>query len=126
VAWQLAGSVAAVAFLIVLAWRLGFSGAPELADEAQARSLAEEVPGGFDPVAVALDRSRRAALLRDASGHIVLVAPAGAHFVARRLEQGTKATCEDGRLIVSASCTSASLDLGRQAGDWAEAIARLE
>lgn len=124
-AWQLAGSAAAVAFLIVLAWKLGFSGRPELADQAHARALADEVPGGFEAVAVALDRTRCAALLRDASGRIVLIAPAGAHFVVRRLGPGSKAACEGGRLTVSGSGVSASLDLGREAGDWAEAIAGL-
>jgi hypothetical protein len=124
-AWQLAGSAAAVAVLVVLAWRLGFSGSPELAGEAHARSLAEEVPGGFEAIAVGLDQSRRAALLRDASGGIVLIAPAGAHFVARRLGRGSKAVREDGRLTVSGSGASARLDLGQEADDWAKAIARL-
>jgi hypothetical protein len=126
VAWQLAGSAAAVAFLIVLAWKLGLAASPQLVDEAHARSLADDVPGGFDAVVVALDQSRRAALLRDATDGIVLIAPAGAHFVARRLGPGSRAACEGSRLIVSGSGASASLDLGQEAGDWAEAIGRLE
>jgi hypothetical protein len=32
--WQFAGSLAAVAALVVLSWKLGFSGPPELLDEA--------------------------------------------------------------------------------------------
>lgn len=125
-AWQLAGSAAAVAFLVVLAWKLGHAAPPELADETHARLLAEEVPGGFDAIAVALDRSRGAALLRDAAGRIVLIAPAGAHFVARRLGPGSRAACEGSRLIVSGGGAAASLDLGGEAADWADAIGRLE
>lgn len=124
--WQLAGSVAAVIILIVLAWKLGFAGPPELEDEAQARALADEVPGGFDAVAVALDRSRNAALARDAAGKVVLVAPAGAHFVARLLGPDTKVTHENGSLGLSGQGLVVRLDLGPDADDWAEAIARLE
>lgn len=124
-ALQFAGSLAAVYFLIVLAWWLGFRGAPQLVDEAHARSLAHEVPGGFDAVAVALDRSGHAALLRDAAGRIALVAPAGAHFVAQLLAPGTTVTRKLQRLKVSAHKVSVSLDLGQAADDWADAITAL-
>lgn len=124
-AWQFAGSLAAVAFLVLLAWRLGFTGIPRLEDEAHARTLALDVPGGFEAVAVTLDRSGHAALLRDAAGRIVLVAPAGAHFIARLLAPGTAVTREGERLTVSAQRVSATLDLGRVADDWAEAITAL-
>ena len=123
-AWQFAGSLAAVAFLVVLASRLGFTGSPRLADEAQARSLAQTVPGGFDAVAVALDQSARAALLRDAAGRIVLVAPSGAHYVARLLAPGTNAIRDGESLIVSARGFATSLDV-ESADDWVRAIAAL-
>ena len=123
-AWQFAGSLAAVAFLVLLAWRLGFAGSPRLEDEAHARSLAQEVPGGFDAVAVALDQSARAALLRDAAGRIVLVAPSGAHYVARLLAPGTTAIRDGESLAVSARGFATNLNL-ESAGDWVRAIAAL-
>lgn len=125
-AWQFAGSLAAVAFLIVLAWRLGFAGAPLLDDEEHARGLAHETSGGFEAIAVTLDSSRHAALLRDAAGRIVLVAPAGAHFVARLLGPGTRVTREGGRLTLNVTGAPTSLELGAQADDWADAIAALQ
>jgi len=124
-AWQFAGSLVAVAFLVILAWRLGFDGAPQLEGEAHARSFAHDVPGGFDPVDIAMDRSGHAALLRDAAGRLVLVAPAGAHFVARPLPPDTTVASEAGRLVVSASGVSVSLELGQAADDWEQAIAAL-
>jgi hypothetical protein len=125
VAWQFAGSFAAVLFLIGLAWRFGFRGKPQLEDEGRARSLAQAVSGGFDAVAVALDRSGHAALLRDAAGRIVLVAPSGAHFVARVLPAGTTVTREGELLGVSVQGGSVSLDLGQAADDWANTITAL-
>lgn len=124
--WQLAGSVAAVALLVMLAWRWGFTGLPELRGEGEARQLADEVPGGFTAVALSLDRSRHGALLRDAAGRIVLVSPAGAHFTARLLGPDFKATRSDGELTLHGRGVSVRLDLGREAKDWEEAIARLE
>jgi len=124
VAWQFAGSLAAVVFLIILAWRLGFKGAPRLDDEAHARSLAHEVPGGFDATTAALDRLSHAALLSDAAGRIVLVAPCGAHFVARLLAPDTTVMHDGERLSVRTGGLSASLHL-EAASDWAEAIAAL-
>jgi hypothetical protein len=124
--WQFAGSVAAIAVLVLLASRLGFAGRPELLDEEEARSFAAEIPGGFDAVAVGLDRARNAALLRDGAGRVVLVTPVGAHFVARLLGPEF-ATSRDGhRLVLRDGRSTATLDLGPDADAWAEAIARQE
>jgi hypothetical protein len=124
--WQFAGSVAAIAALVLLVSRLGFAGRPELLDEEEARSLAAEIPGGFDAVAVGLDRARNAALLRDGAGRVVLVTPVGAHFVARLLGSEVALSREGHRLMLRDGRSTATLDLGADAGDWARAIARQE
>ncbi len=126
VAWQFAGSLAAVAVMVALAWRFGFSGAPKLADEAEARAIAEGLHGGFAATHVALDRQGHGALLRDASGRIALVHPHGAHFVAVLLDRPVPAGARDGSLEVFYSRRSVELDLGpAAAADWAAALDRL-
>ena len=124
--WQFAGSVAAIAALVLLASRLGFAGRPELLDEGEARSLAAEIPGGFDAVAVGLDRARNAALLRDDGGRVVLVTPVGAHFVARLLGPEVALSREGHRLVLRDGRRTATLDLGSDADAWTRAIARQE
>jgi hypothetical protein len=124
--WQFAASLAAVAGLVILARRLGFSGRPEPLDEEQARTLAAEVPGGFDAVRVTLDRAGTAALLHDAGGRIVLVVPAGAHFIVRLLSPTVRADAADGRLTVHDGSLAAALDLGVETEDWAMMLGALE
>jgi hypothetical protein len=118
--------MAAIAALVLLASRLGFAGRPDLLDEGEARSLAAEIPGGCDAVAVGLDRARDAALLRDGAGRVVLVTPIGAHFVARLLGPEVALTFEGHRLVLRDGRSTATLDLGSDADDWARAIARQE
>ena len=124
-AWQFAGSLAAVAILVFLAWKWGFAGHPELLDESEARALADEVPGGFVAKAITLDASRHAALLRDEAGRVVLLAPAGAHFIARLLGPGIEVARDGGELTLRGRDLSIRLELGPHADDWAKAIARL-
>jgi hypothetical protein len=125
VAWQFAGSLAAVGLLVLLSWKWGFAGPPELRGEEEARALADEMPGGFTPIALSLDRARHGALLRDEAGRVVLVAPAGAHFVARLLRPGIKVDLDEGELVLRGRGISARLDFGPEAADWAKAIERL-
>ena len=125
-AWQFAGSLAAVSLMIVLAWRLGFSGLPEIADEAEAVAVADGLHGGFRAVETLLDHGRHAALLRDASGRIAIVYPHGAHFVARLLDSSARAHREGETLIVTAAGRTTKLELdAAKATDWAAAIDRL-
>lgn len=66
--WQFAVSLLAVAMMIGMAWKFGFSGQPQLEDEREASRLAASVYGGFVPVAVGIDAERHSALLRDRLG----------------------------------------------------------
>ena len=122
---QFAASLAAVSALVWLAWKLGFSGPPQLEDEHEARLIAREASGGFAPVAVALDKARAGALLQDAGGRVVLLAPCGAHFVAHLLGFEASARASEGRLEVRDGRLRAVLELGSAAEDWAAAIARV-
>ena len=123
--WQFAGSLVAVVALVLLAAKFGFSGRPALIDEDEARLLASEVPGGFEAERIALDRSRCGALLSDGAGRIVLVAPCGAHFVARLLGPGAQIDAVDGRLTVRDAALAATLELGDETDDWAKLLAAL-
>ena len=125
-AWQFAGSLAAVAIMVALAWRLGFAGSPELSDESEAGAVADGLHGGFRAVEIGFDHSRHAALLRDASGRIAIVHPHGAHFVARLLDSSARAHCQGETLVVTAAGRATKVELGAaKAADWAAAIDRL-
>lgn len=88
---QFAGSLAAVLLLVFLAWRLRLGGEPEIADEAEARELADNALCGFEAAEIALDRAGRGALLRDDNGRIMVLAPHGNHFIHRLLDARTAA-----------------------------------
>jgi len=66
-------------------------------DESHARMLADEAIYGFEAQQIALDRSGRAALLRDRAGRVILVKVHGAQFAGRLLGPRSSATIwEDG------------------------------
>lgn len=88
---QFAGSLAAVAFLVLMARRLRLGGEPEIADESEARELADNALCGFEATEIALDRKGRGALLRDGRGRIMLLAPHGSRFIARLLNSHASA-----------------------------------
>jgi hypothetical protein len=115
------GSLIAVLFLAWLSARLGLGGEPHIRDEGHALELAEEAHCGFIPTDVALDRDGAAALLRDATGRMLLLRRHGAHFAARLLAPETHVWLEHGRLVVAPSDRrfgSATLDLGEAAPRW--------
>lgn len=58
-----AASLAGVALLVALAWGLGFRGRPRLADEGEARAVADLALYGFRADAVTLDADNRGATL---------------------------------------------------------------
>ena len=75
-----AASVAAIALLVGLAWLLGFRTTPRLADEAEARALADAALYGFAADAVRLDDDRRGATL-DGGGRRVRIDALGDRWV---------------------------------------------
>ena len=116
------GSLAGVALLILAAWLLRLGRGARIADEAEARELADNALLGFDAQDVGLDAKGRGALLRDASGQILLLAPHGAHFVARLIDPSIGATRQGTRIVV----LGIPLELGPAAGAWAERLSVLD
>ncbi|WEK45638.1 MAG: hypothetical protein P0Y56_11420 [Candidatus Andeanibacterium colombiense] len=109
------GSLAGVALLVLAAWVLRLGGGARIADEAEARELANHAMLGFDAREVALDAKGRGALLRDGGGQILLLAPHGAHFVARQVDPALQAVRRGNRITL----LGIPLDLGAQAEAWA-------
>lgn len=125
---QLAGSLAAVLFLVFVAWRLRLGGEARIADEAEARELADNAVCGFDAEAIALDQSGHGALVRDAAGRIMLLAPHGNRFVGRLLDGKAQAKLEGTRLVVVTGerrLAPVSLDLA-DAPAWCRAVEALD
>jgi hypothetical protein len=121
---QFAGSIAAVLLLVVVAWRLRLGGEARIADEAEARVLADDTLCGFEAESVALDRAGRGALLRDAAGRIMLLSVHGNRFVGRVLDARSRTRLEGDRLTITvgeARLASAMLELA-DAPAWCRAI----
>jgi hypothetical protein len=96
---QFLGSLGAILALAGFARWLRLGPAPRLADEAAARRAADAAVSGYEPVAIALDRDGRGALLRDAAGRLLLLRPHGSHFAGRILT-GSAAARTDGEALV--------------------------
>ncbi|WP_421839767.1 hypothetical protein [Novosphingobium sp.] len=128
IALQAIGSLAAVLLVFVIVRALGMGSDVRIADEAEARALAEEARCGFDPVDVALDRARIGALLRNAAGEVMLIRRHGARFAGRLLSSHVGARLDRGFITLSTDDPhfgSITLDLGDQAQIWAASLRRL-
>lgn len=128
IALQAIGSLIAVLLVFALVRALGMGSDVRIADEAEARALAEEARCGFDPVEIALDRARIGALLRNAAGDVMLIRRHGARFAARVLSSHAGARLDRGFLTLSTDDPhfgSITLDLGDQAQVWAASLRRL-
>jgi hypothetical protein len=127
-ALQAIGSLIAVLLIFILVRALGMGSDVRIADEAEARALAEEAQCGFDPVEVALDRARIGALLRNSKGEVMLIRRHGARFAARVLSTHAGARLDRGFLTLSTDDPhfgSITLDLGERAQIWAASLRRL-
>lgn len=128
IAAQALGSLIAVLLVFALVRALGMGSDVRIADEAEARALAEEARCGFDPVEVALDRARIGALLRNSAGEVMLIRRHGARFAARVLSSHAGARLDRGFLTLSTEDPhfgSITLDLGERAQVWAASLRRL-
>ncbi len=125
---QFAGSLAAVLLLVALAWRLRLGGDARIADEDEARELADNASCGFEADQIALDRAGRGALLRDATARIMLLSPHGNRFVGRMLDARARTQIDGDRLTISvgeARLPPATLELIDAPG-WCRAIEGLD
>lgn len=128
IALQAIGSLIAVLLVFAVVRALGMGSDVRIADEAEARALAEEARCGFDPVDVALDRARIGALLRNSAGEVMLIRRHGARFAARVLSSHAGARLDRGFLTLSTEDPhfgSITLDLGDRAQVWAASLRRL-
>lgn len=124
-----AGSFAAIAVLVLFSIVLGLGRTPSIPDEGAARILVEEACCGFAATEVAIDADGRGALALNASGQIALIAPHGAHFSVRLLGREATARLEGNCLTIrvgEAAFPAIMLDLGEQAGAWANRIDELD
>lgn len=128
IAVQAVGSLIAVLLIFMVVRAFGMGSDVRIADEAEARALAEEARCGFDAVDVALDRARIGALLRNNAGEVMLIRRHGARFAARVLSSHAGARLDRGFLTLSTDDPhfgSITLDLGERAQIWAASLRRL-
>lgn len=92
-------SLAAVAILTVIAWRLGFRGQPKL-DAAMARQEAAAVSPGFRPSDVLMSADGRSALVYGEAGGIALVHGLGDGWIVRAISASALAVLPCGTLHI--------------------------
>jgi hypothetical protein len=126
---QLAGSIIAILFLAWLArfWQLG--GDVRIRTDEQARSIADEIICGFDPVDIAIDRAGIGALMRDAKGRHLLVRRHGAQWAGRLLDNHNETRLDQNFLTVGTgekTFGTVTLNLGERAQYWAAGLRHLQ
>lgn len=97
---QFAGSLLAILLLAWLARALRLGTTPVLHDDDEVRRHANQAVDGFDPVEIARDRDGHGAILRNASGILLLLKQHGAHFAGRIITPVMAASAQDDTLIV--------------------------
>lgn len=125
---QLGASIVAILALAWFARWLGMGGDVRIRDEAHARELAGQAVYGFEPVAVALDRARIGALLRDADGRQMLLRRHGAMWVGRLLDGKVEARLDQDFLTIGTgekTFGTVTLQLGDAAQVWAAGLRHL-
>jgi hypothetical protein len=123
------GSLAAVALLVFVGSRLDLGGDVRLRSEDEARALADSAICGFSATAVGLDRAGIGALLRDASGRVLLIRRHGARFAARLLDSHAHVRLDRNFLTIGTGETTfgqVTLDLGGEAQVWAGSLRHLK
>lgn len=126
---KLAGSIIAILFLAWLArhWQLG--GDVRIRSEEQARSIADDIICGFDPIDIAIDKAGIGALMRDAKGRHLLVRSHGASWAGRLLDNHSETRLDQNFLTVSTgerTFGTVTLNLGERAQYWAAGLRHLQ
>ncbi|MCB2067997.1 MAG: hypothetical protein KDE15_15310 [Erythrobacter sp.] len=116
--WQFAGSLLGVLALVWLTWRLGFRQPPRLSSVEEARELLRMTPGGFEPVAIALDQQALSAIGRDDLGRLVVLVPHGSRFVARPVDGRARIKRHGETLVLDYDNRQQAIVLGPSAADW--------
>ena len=125
---QFAGSLAAILALSWLVWKLDLGGDERIRDVEHARRLADEQLHGYEPTEIAVDRSGYGAIMRDATGRVMVLRRHGAHFAGRLLTGHSTCRLDQRQLTIGADDKrfgTVTLDLGDRAGHWAASLRRL-
>ncbi len=128
IAIQLGGSLIAILLLALVARQLGLGGDVRIRTTDEARRLAREAIFDFEAADVGLDRAGIGALLRDATGRVMLLRRHGAHFAARLLTSHEGIRLDRNFLVISTgerAFGTVTLDLREDAQTWAAALRRL-
>jgi hypothetical protein len=129
IAVQAGLSLIAILALYGISRALKLGGDVRIRDEDHARSLAEAAICGFTATDVALDRARIGALLRDATGRVLLIRRHGAHFAARLVTSHAGVRLDRHFLTIATDeprFGAITLDLGADAQAWAASLRRLK
>ena len=126
---KLAGSIIAILFLAWLArhWQLG--GDVRIRNEEEARSIADDIICGFEPVDIAIDKAGIGALMRDATGRHLLVRRHGVSWAGRLLDNHNETRLDQNFLTVGTgerTFGSVTLNLGERAQYWAAGLRHLQ
>lgn len=120
----IAAILLAVLGLVWLSARLGFAGETRLPAGDELGNLLDSLPGGFAPLECITSTDDCFLLAVDARERVAIVAPHGAHLLARLVsrrtsvvEDGTTFTVRDGRLL-------ARFDAGQDAASWRSRLCR--
>lgn len=128
-ALQVVASLLAIVFVWWLARRMELGGDVRIEDEDHARALARQTLCDFTTVALALDKARVGALLRDARGRVMVLRRHGSHFVGRLLTSHSSVRLDRGNLVIATGDKrfgTVTLDLGNDAQVWAASLRRLD
>ena len=128
IAIQLGGSLIAILLLALVERQLGLGGDVRIRTTDEARRLAREAIFDFEAADVGLDRAGIGALLRDATGRVMLLRRHGAHFAARLLTSHEGIRLDRNFLVISTgerAFGTVTLDLREDAQTWAAALRRL-
>lgn len=120
--------MAAILFLAWFARWLDLGGDVRIRSEEQARTIADQILCGFDPVDIAIDRAGIGALMRDAGGRHLLVRRHGTHFAGRLLDRHSDTKLDQNFLTVGTgekTFGKVTLNLGAQAQNWAAGLRHL-
>jgi hypothetical protein len=122
---KIAGSLLAIYALYLLARKLGLGGDTRIRDAAHADAIVRESLIPFAAADIIVDRAGMAALLRDATGQMVLVRKHGAHFVASPVPPDAEARLDKHFLTLRLpppAAAQVTLNLGEKAQYWAAAM----
>lgn len=124
---QFGGSLLAIVALFGLARAMGLGTKPVLNDEAAVQVAANEVEDGFEAARVSIARGKNAALIKDASGRIMVIKLHGNQFAGRILTQDSSVREDvDGLVVDTGEAQFGSIRMSlNDASAWADAINRL-